>query len=121
MKESYDTGFGHAVNRAVLGDGKDLADILLSDMPLGRGEKALLAAFINGELRRPRGRQVIGVGNTRVVSIVARYRELKKSRMQEKIAVYEVAKEFGVTASSVRNWNRLTREREGLLNPPLGI
>lgn len=104
MTETYDTDFAAAVMQAATGDGAALAAILLSDRPLGAGERALLAELVEGELSRPHGRQPVGLWSPEVVAAVKRYRELVKAGKVRKAALSIAAEEAERSETWLRGW-----------------
>lgn len=111
MTEAYDLDFAAAVMQAAMGDPAELAGLLRSDRPLGAGERELLAELVAGELSRPHGRQPLGPGHPKVVSAVAEYRAALKAGEMEKNAATDVAARAGVSLSTIRQWDKLTRRR----------
>lgn len=115
MTEIYDTDFAAAVMQAATGDGAALAAILLSDRPLGAGERALLAELVSEERGRLQGRPDRPAGDSAVVAAVADYRAAIKAGEMEKNAAPDAAKKYGVSANTIRAWDRAVREREAAL------
>lgn len=119
MTEAYDLDFAAAVMQAAMGDGATLAAILRSDRPLGVSERALLAELVEGELSRPHGRQPLGPGHPKVVSAVAEYRAAIKAGEMKKNAAADVAARAGVSLSTIRQWDKITRRRTEALRRPI--
>ena len=99
-------------------DGDVLAQLLRSDIPLNRGERALLAQLVTGELQRPRGRQQVGVGLNRIVRTVRYFNKRRKLGDPEKVALHKAQKFFKrvygktVKDSQLREWIAETKKRK---------
>lgn len=113
---SRDVDFADSVRRAALANGPaeqevfgaDLALLLRSDRPLGRGERAMLAELVTGQLAKYRGRPQVSIEQKR--KIVRRVQELRNKPMQEKAAVGQTAAEFDMSATTVREYCRENRK-----------
>lgn len=111
MSDPYDTAFAHAVRSAANGDGRELAKLLCSDMPLGAGEREMLAALVRGDLDKRAGRPTFGVGAPHIAAAVLYYRQ-QTELFGEESAATDTANRIGKSLSTIREWARLTRERE---------
>lgn len=96
-------------------EGKDLANYLLSDRPLGLMERQLLAELILGEWRKPAGRGEVLPGQTRVVEVVKALRDKEGDGEKKEAAKLAVATEFGLSRSTVENYERMTIKRENVI------
>lgn len=104
MTEAFDTDFAAAVRRAAMGDGAALAAILLSDRPLGTGEREQLAQLVEGEISRSHGRQPVGLWSPEVAAAILRYRELLKAGKVRKAALSITAEEAERSEKWLRGW-----------------
>lgn len=111
MSGSYSVDFATAVRLASRGDGKELAKLLRSDMPLGAGERDLLASLVEGDLDKQVGRPTLGIGAPEIAAAVLYYRQ-QKELFGEESAATDTANLIGKSRSTIREWARLTRERE---------
>jgi hypothetical protein len=111
MTDEYDKKFADAVRRAAQGHPTPLAEWLRSDKPIGTGERDLLAMLIEGELARPAGRPSFGPGAPHIAAAVLFYRH-RKEIFGEEAAAAEVAESINRSKSTIREWDRMTRERE---------
>jgi len=93
-------------------EGAELAKHLLSDRPLSRGERKLLAELVTGEWRRPAGRTQLTPSTPIVKDVVARLRWLKKEGWLTEAAKAQVSSEFGVKRSTIDSYEKMTVERE---------
>lgn len=106
-----DTSFRSAVYAAANGHTEPLAKQIRSGCDLGAGERELLATYIEGGLRKIANRPPFGPGTPHVANAVAAYRE-KKVLHGEESAASEVSAAIGRSKSTIREWDRQTRERE---------
>jgi hypothetical protein len=110
-----DEDFLTATRQAAIGDYAALTTILLDpSRSIGMAERQRLAELISRDLGRPHGRPSFGPGHPKVVRAVARYRELRNLK-REKQAAGECGDEFGVSPSTIRQWNKETKEREAAI------
>jgi len=93
-------------------EGAALAEYLLSDRPLGSGERELLAELVTGIWRAPAGRSQILPGQKRVVEVVGALREAIDAGLPKEAAKIKVANDFGLSRGTVENYERMTIERE---------
>ncbi|MEG9268307.1 hypothetical protein [Qipengyuania sp. Mu-71] len=111
MADAYDKKFADAVRRAAQGHPTPLAELLRSDVQMGTGERDLLALLIEGELARPAGRPAVGPGAPHIAAAILLYRN-RKETFGEEAAAAEVANSMGRSKSTIREWDKMTRERE---------
>lgn len=122
MSKTADTNFSRAVRFAATGlipkrkprtgefdTGNDLAAFLRSDMKLGVGERELLALLVTGELQLQQGRKKISPETAEAVAIVTALNVLLAKGKKKKVAIYEIAKKFDISESTVRNKERALR------------
>jgi len=111
MSELFDTAFGDAVRLAAKGNGRALRDWLLSDKPIGRGERELMADFL---CRDPEDRGGRPPGSKLKFAerrdAVLKYREQRAQKIQDKTAAPEVASGYKIQASTLRAWDKEFRD-----------
>lgn len=112
-REAVDLEFSNAVRNAAAGNAESLAEMLRSDLPLGPGERSILADLISGKLAMSMGRPQKGIGNAQIVEVVERYRKLRLNTKEE-VAALETAVSTGFSKSTIRRWYKDTIEREKL-------
>jgi hypothetical protein len=121
-----DSDFSHAVRRVgramaaggedYLAAGADLAQYLLSDVPLGPGERRELALLVLGAHRpAPHRHRTAHAGNPRVTEVVEAYRAAIAAGALPKNATAEICKRFGISLKTLRNYRRLVEEYEKAL------
>ena len=93
-------------------EGAELAKRLLSDHPLSKGQRKLLAELVTGEWRRRAGRTQLTPSTPIVKDVVARLRELKEEGWPIEAAKKQVSSEFGVKRSTIDSYEKMTLERE---------
>lgn len=124
---SVDAGFRLAVIRAGRAfveaknadptiEGKELAEYLASDSPLGRGEREMLADLVIGAWRKPTGRRQVTAGQRHVEDVVTTLREKVKEGWKK-----EAAKKFAMekhkikSKATVEKYEKMIIQREKLL------
>src|SRR6056297_321528 len=96
-------------------EGKQLAQYLRGDEPIGPNERELLAQLVTGEWRSPKGRpERVGPGHQYAVSLVLAYRRRvsEYGPNGEEAAAQDTALEFDESTRTVRRYLQETRERE---------
>ncbi|SFP63071.1 hypothetical protein [Tranquillimonas alkanivorans] len=102
-------------------EGEMLARLLLSDEPIEREDRDLLAAFVSGKLRRPRGRPKtvpFEPGDFIAFCIVAEYRRLISEGCPRESAKVEIASKYGISRSAVEEADAWDREVSGNFRIP---
>jgi hypothetical protein len=95
--------------------GADLAEYLISDEPIDRSTRLMLAELVLGELRRPPTRPTINASTPKVIEAVKEYHRfisLKHGEGIQESAEHHVLEKLGVKRATLRNWIELVRERE---------
>ncbi|TDK49642.1 hypothetical protein [Antarcticimicrobium luteum] len=96
-----------------LSAGVELAEYLISERPICRGTRLMLAELVLGELRNPKVRaKKIGAGHPKVVEAVSHYDKRISEGWPPKAAEHDVFKSLGVKRSTLYNYIKLVRERE---------
>jgi hypothetical protein len=112
---SYNVDFATAVRLASRGDGKELAKLLRGGMPLGAGEREMLAALVAGDLNPPpgkRSRTPLPMQRAAAVDYLVR---VSRGEKGEAVA-NDLAKRERVDESTVKAWVR--QLRQGLASAP---
>lgn len=122
-----DTCFGHAVRRVghamaasgedYLSAGADLAEYLLSDRPIGKGERRELAMLVLGECRpAPNRPRTAHPSNPRVLEIVDAFRaELARPGAVKKNVTADISSRFGIDVRTLRKYRKMIEDREKAL------
>ena len=122
------TEFGHAVRRAgramavggedYLAAGADLAAFLLSNEPLGAGERRALALLVLGAQRdAPHRHRTAHPSNPIVLEVVAAYRAaISQPDAIPKNAAADICTRFRITDRTLRKYRRLVEDRETALS-----
>ena len=98
-------------------EGKELADYLRSDAPLGPGERDLLAEMVAGEWRRRAGGSRAALSPDKKQEAVRRLRSLVDGGMKKEAAKLQVAGEFGISRTTLEEIESESIERERARNP----
>lgn len=117
----YDFGFmvrrvGAAMSKNAAEDyltaGADLAEYLISDRPLGPGERRELALLVLGTDRKPPGRPEMHPDHPFVKAVVAHYRAATEAGTKGMSAEVATAEEFGIKPRTVQAYLKMVRDRE---------
>jgi len=101
-----------------LAAGADLAEYLISDEPIDRSIRLMLAELVLGELRRPATKPKMTASTPKVIEAVAEYDRFNSlspdntSKIYKEAAEAHVFNELRVKRGVLRNWIKLVRERE---------
>lgn len=115
---AIDSDFAHSVRLAGRGNPEKLREYLLSERPIGRGERRFLAELISGDWRRPRGRPREADKREAWREVEAEYtrrRDEAKARGERRTRedlCSEVAEHFGLTADRVDEYLSRSRDRK---------
>ena len=115
---ALDNDFLHIVRLAARGEPEKLQGYLLSDRPIGRGERLALADLISGEWRRGRGRRSEADKREAWREVQTEYNRLRdeaKARgerpSREKLCA-QVAERCNLTADRVHEYVNRSRSRK---------
>jgi len=101
-----------------LAAGSDLAEYLISDEPIDRSTRLMLAELVLGELRRPPTKPEIHASTPKVIEAVEEYDRFNSltpdntSKIIKEAAEKHVFDTLGVKRGVLRNWIKLVRARE---------
>lgn len=122
-----DSDFGTAVRRVgramaaggedYLAAGADLAELLLSDQPLGPGERRELALLVLGAQRAaPHRHRTAHPSHPVVLEVVEAFRAAmaQPGAVQKNVAA-DVCARFGITDRTLRKYRKLVEDRETAL------
>ena len=129
MTNSVDTDFARSIRKAGRAfmktkskdpsvEGLSLAKYLLSDKPLGTGERKMLAELVIGDWRLGQRRPLVTPIHPIVIAVVAKLRKLVGEGWKKEAAKVEVASTFGINRSTVENYEAMTVEREEAIKVP---
>ncbi|MFT7148065.1 MAG: hypothetical protein ACJASZ_002953 [Yoonia sp.] len=95
--------------------GAELAEYLISDEPIDRSTRLMLAELVLGELRRSPTKPTLSASNPKVIEAVKEYDRfisLELGEGKQHAAEHHVFEELGVKRGALRNWIKIVRERE---------
>lgn len=96
-----------------LAAGADLAEFLMSDKPICRGTRLMLAALVLGELRNPPKKPPMHPNHPKVIEAVTLYDlMIEKEGHTKESAKHHVFKTLGVPRSTLADYIKMVRERE---------
>ena len=98
-----------------LAAGADLAEFLISDRPVCRGTRLMLAELVLGELIRRQGKPHISASHPKVVEAVALYDLRISEGWTIEAAKHDVSQRLGVPRSTLGDYIKMVREREGAI------
>jgi len=98
-----------------LAAGADLAEFLISDKPICRGTRLVLAALVLGELRRPPAKPHISASHPKVLEAVGRDDLRIYEGWPVEAASHDVNQRLGVPRTTLADYIWLVREREGAI------
>ena len=109
MSAAFDMAFADAVRQAAQGDGRGLRDWLLSDKPIGPGERALMADFLCPDpmpqkVGRKSGKFKVDLNGRRAA--ILDYRQRMEAGEAEKSAAAAAAAAADVSVRTLRDWNK---------------
>ena len=101
-----------------LAAGADLAEYLISDEPIDRSTRLMLAELVLGELRRPPTKPEVHANTPKVIEAVEEYDRFNNltpdntSKIIKEAAEKHVFDTLGVKRGVLRNWIKLVRAHE---------
>ena len=98
-----------------LAAGADLAEFLLSEEPICRGARLMLAELVLGELRRPPRKPTKTASNPDVVEAVGLYDRLISEGYPPTAAEHGVYEKLKIPRSTLGGYIKMVREREAAI------
>lgn len=100
-----------------LAAGVDLAKFLMSDQPICRGTRLMLAELVLGELRNPPRKPSVHSSHPKVIEAVRLYDfMIEKEGHTKESAKHHVHTTLGIPRSTLSNYIKMVRDREDTIN-----
>jgi hypothetical protein len=94
-----------------LAAGADLAEFLISDEPICRGTRLMLAELVLGELRNPASKPNMHPSHQKVVEAVEMFDKLIADGWPINAAEHEVSEKLGVKRSTLFDYRKMVKKR----------
>jgi hypothetical protein len=95
--------------------GLDLAEFLISDRPIRRGTRLMLAELVLGELRNPPRKPQMHPSHPKVLDAVGHYDLRISEGWPPESAKHDVLQRLGVPRSTLGGYIKMVREREAAI------
>jgi len=95
-----------------LAAGADLAAFLISDKPICRGTRLMLAELVLGKLRRSQGKPHVSASHPKVLEAVGHYDLRISEGWTIEAAKHDVSQRLAVPRSTLGDYIKMVRERE---------
>jgi hypothetical protein len=95
-----------------LAAGADLAEFLISDKPICRGTRLMLAALVLGELRNPPRKPEMHPNHPKVVEAVDMFNQRISDGWTIEAAKHDVKQKLGIPRSTLGDYIKMVEERK---------